>query len=287
MSFWSIESSRESSTPLTSKLLRVTAFAVLSLSLCGTATARSSITGVCPDGSMFIVKQRGDIPCRDSKQVDPHDLPPIRPTYLPRPYGWQVFQHKNDPNNPYNLVDRAQTIRDAGQPIDDGAAPPPHAQPEPPRHAALAPVAAPQKLQISAEERRDLALIVELSQQRLAARFAADDVPVVVELAHSRAFEDRVHAHYAGEELGPVVLFRAAATAEGSFHANFTFVQGHAAYHPRGGDPRRLALLAGELGPLAAGEAVLGYVVLPTQTDLSQPIDIYWNDRRISVALSR
>jgi hypothetical protein len=109
----------------------------------------------------------------------------------------------------------------------------------------------------------------------------------MVELAHSRAFEERLHTHFGSDELGPVVLFSAAANAAAAFHANFTFVQGHAAYHPRSGDPRRLALLTGKLGTLAAGDTVLGYVVLPPQTDLAQPIDIYWNDRRISAAFGR
>ncbi|MBW2267508.1 MAG: hypothetical protein JRH16_02940 [Deltaproteobacteria bacterium] len=275
-----------------SSLPRSIATAVLSLSLAGTATAGASITGVCPDGSMFVVRQRADIPCPESKEVEPHDLPPIRPAYLPRPYGWQVFQNKQDPNNPYNLVDRAQTIREAGEPIEDSPAPrPQRAQPEPQRHAALPPLSAPPPsappaLRLSAEERRNLALIVELSQKRSAARFAGEDAPLVIELAHSRAFEERLHAHYAGEPLGPVVLFSAAASTAASFHANFTFVQGHEAYHPRADDPRRLGLLTGELGPLATGESVLGYAVLPAQTDLTLPIDIYWNDRRISVAFS-
>lgn len=275
------------------RLLLIAAISVSSLALPSMAAARSSITGVCPDGSMFIVKRKADIPCKQSKQVEPHDLPPIRPNYLPKPYGWQVFQNKQDPNNPYNLIDRAEVIRNAGEPIaperTDAA---PTTRPEPVRQAALPPISnsrpgASRALDLSPVERRDLSLIVELSQERSNARFAGQDTPLVVELAHSRSFQERLHAHYANEALGPVVLFRAAATTPADFHANFTFVQGHAAFHPRGADPRHLGLLEGELGSLDAGEMVLGYAVLPRETDLAKPIDIYWNDRRISVELTR
>jgi hypothetical protein len=274
--------------------LQAIAIALLSLSLGSVATARSSITGVCPDGSMFIVKRKADIPCSQSKEVEPGDLPPIKPEYLPKPYGWQVFQNKQDPNNPYNLIDRAQTIREAGEPIDDAQAQPQATRatrPDPQMQAALAPVSAapppaPRPLELSPVERRDLALIVELSQQRSTARFAGEDLPLVIELAHSRAFEARLHDHFADTTLGPVVLFRADAKKPVDFHANFTFVQGHAAFHPRGTDPRHFGLLSGQFGSQAAGDSLLGYAVLPKDTDLSQPIDIYWNDRRISAALS-
>jgi hypothetical protein len=30
----------------------------------------------------------------------------------------------------------------------------------------------------------------------------------------------------------------------------------------------------------------LGYVVLPGATDLAEPMDIYWNDRRITAVLA-
>src|SRR5262245_16045682 len=70
-----------------------------------------SITGVCPDGSIFIVPHESQIPCRAAKEVDSLGVPPIRPNYLPNPYTWQVYNQLNDPNNPYNLVDSARQIR--------------------------------------------------------------------------------------------------------------------------------------------------------------------------------
>ncbi|MDP7570528.1 MAG: hypothetical protein QF391_02875, partial [Myxococcota bacterium] len=87
--------------------------------------------------------------------------------------------------------------------------------------------------------------------------------------------------------LGPVVVFSVRAEAASDFRANFTFVQGHVAYHPDPGDSQQLGILAGALGTLADGDHLLGYLVLPAKVDLSQPTDVYWNDRRISVALLR
>ena len=46
-----------------------------------------------------------------------------------------------------------------------------------------------------------------------------------------------------------------------------------------------VGLLYGHLGPLAPREAVLGYVVLPVHLDPAQPMDIYWNDRRLTATL--
>jgi hypothetical protein len=254
---------------------------------------------------MFIVKKEADIPCPRAKQVDPHEMPPIRPNYLPRPYAWEVFQAEQDPNNPYNLVDRARTVRESGREPDDTPQPRPQsAPPDPtatPETAAgrptpgLPPVSAapppPAPLALSVQETRDLVQIVELTQQRMPARFeraGAGAAPaLVVDLAYSRAFEARLRDHFAGDGLGPVLLFTASAIGPEAFHANLTFVQGHAAFHPDRDDPRQFGLLTGALGPLAAGETLLGYVVLPADVDLATPLDVYWNDRRISVALRR
>src|SRR5262245_53826959 len=69
------------------------------------APMAAAISGVCPDGSIFIVQSSDAIPCRAAKRVDPQDLPPLQPELLPRPYGWERFNRLADPNNPYNLVE--------------------------------------------------------------------------------------------------------------------------------------------------------------------------------------
>jgi hypothetical protein len=266
----------------------------LGLALTATALlagrAGKTISGVCPDGSIFIVQRKADIPCAAAKQVEPDEMPPIKPEFLPRPYAWEVFQQQQDPNNPYNLVDKAREVR-AGQIGPEDATGLPGAEPSPTPPVSAAPPA-PAQLALSPQDKRDLALIVELAQERVPAAFArasSGHAPtVVVRLAHSPAFEARLHRFWAerGESLvGPVVLFSAEAAAPGAFWANFTFSQGHTAFHANPDDPRQMDLIDGSLGPLAAGDAVLGYVVLPTDVDVAQPMDVYWNDRRLVATL--
>jgi len=270
---------------------------VAALSIAGApARAGDTITGVCPDGSVFIVKRSADIPCRDARQVEPQEVPPLKPQYLPRPYAWDVFQKQQDPNNPYNLVEAARRVRegaappDAGAPVAPGGGPaPPTAAAPPPVTAAVPPQAAapqppPEASAFSEQEIRDLFLIVELSQPRAPARFAPEPgLGVGLQLAHSPAFEARLAGRPAG--AGPVVLFSALAEEPGAFHANLTFVQGHQAFQPDAKDSAQLGVLHGALGPLGPEEAVLGYVVLPGSMDPARPMDIYWNDRLIQATL--
>ena len=90
---------------------------LLGAALMGAApSAAETISGVCPDGSIFIVQRRSAVPCREAKQVDPNDIPPLNPEFLPRPYGWEQFQGRQDPNNPYNVVDTAPSMRPLGGP---------------------------------------------------------------------------------------------------------------------------------------------------------------------------
>lgn len=269
--------------------------------------AARSITGVCPDGSVFVVQSRSQIPCSESKGVEPHQVPPVRPEYLPDPYTWQVYEQSQDPNNPYNLIDRAREIREGGAPGrgKEGApatpsvsAPPPGGGPEAPsasRGAASSPeTVRPLDLGLSEQELRDLYGIVELSQDRVPARFrreTADGRGVFeVDFAHSRAFERRVREAWrsrGGLGESSVLVFRAVAKREERFHANFTFVQGHLTFQPDATDPRQLGLLQGRLGSLGADEVVLGYVVLPEAMRLDASLDIYWNDRRTTARFAQ
>jgi hypothetical protein len=269
--------------------------------------AEASITGVCPDGSFFVVQRAESIPCSGAKQVEPGDLPPLKPQMLPRPYAWEVFNQQQDPNNPYNLIDAARQVREARAAEAAGAAlrePGTPAPPAPPSGASSPPVASsqparpapaqdagPVDLGLSDQDARDLALIVELSQQRAPAAFAlgSGDAPTLsVRVAPSSAFEARLREAFAqrGRGLsGPVLLFSARAAAPVSFHPNFTFVQGHQAFHPDPEDPAQLGLIRGGVGELARDSDVLGYVVLPEQVQLAQPLDIYLDDRQITATL--
>jgi hypothetical protein len=269
----------------------------------------SSISGVCPDGSIFIVRSAEQIPCADAKRVEPDQIPPLRPHYLPRPYAWERFQERQDPNNPYNVMDSGN----GAKPPEAATAPPaPSAPPALERAGNAAGASAPPMasagvaptvpatpvtarvadLALSNDEIRALVAIIELSQERAPATIeepAEGDPALLIRLAHSPAFEARVREAWAaaGRPLeGPVVVFTAEARHAVAFQANLTFAQGHVAFHPDHGDPRQFGILRGHQGALGEGEIALGYVVLPEATDPATPIDVYWNDRRITATLA-
>jgi hypothetical protein len=261
--------------------------------------AGASITGVCPDGSIFIVQSAGAIPCRDAKRVDPIDVPPLKPQFLPRPYGWEVFNRRNDPNNPYNLI-RSAPIND---PVVSRTQPQQEIQPEErvaartefvtestpapaPTQAAKAPAT---PLGLASSEIRDLVTIVDLSQRSAPAALTSDASGGRLQLAMSQAFESRLYQRFeegGRSTSGNVVLFSADTEQAGSFYGNLTFVQGHVAYQPDSANPFQLGLVHGSMGELDADEPVVGYVVLPEHIDVTQPIDIYWNDLQVTATLT-
>jgi hypothetical protein len=268
-------------------------FAVLALGLTHAGEAPATLTGLCPDGSVFIVQSAAAIPCRDAKLVDPNEVPPLRPEYLPSPYTWQVYNETRNPNNPYNLIDAARQIRARESGGEDSSTAPP-AVGSGPKAGALAEakpraVVAPLDLGLADQELRDLFQIVQLSQEYTPASFAretADGRGVFeVFVAHSGAFEKRLREAWTSRGgLGGsrVLLFAALSKQPEEFFANFTFVQDHLTFQPDATSARQLGVLQGRLGSLQANELVLGYAVLPAQIDLSADLDIYWNDRRIA-----
>jgi hypothetical protein len=269
------------------------------------ASARS-ITGICPDGSVFVVQQREQIPCDDAKEIQPHEVPPLRPELLPTPYTWQIYNETQNPNNPYHMIDAARAIREmAGQGASgqgasgQGAAGSAEAGAgtefsEGPGTAPLPGAAAaatgPIDLGLGDDELRDLFLLVELSQEQTPARFARETADgrelFEVSLARSEAFSQRLREAWASRGgLGgsQVLLFTSVSKQPAEFQPNLTFVQGHLSYQPAATNPRQLGILQGHLGALEADELVLGYVILPETLDLDRPVDVYWNDRRLSV----
>jgi hypothetical protein len=285
-----------------SRLLSLSAALALGLAA-APALRAESITGVCPDGSMFVVQRASSIPCRDAKLVQPHEVPPLRPEYLPRPYGWDVFQRETNPNNPYNQVitrgappsppDAAATAPQPGAP--PVSAPPPQAPESAPTPVAVAsapPASAPFAVALAPEELAQLATIVEAWQAHAPATLvkpgASAPQGMLLRVARSAALEGRVGdalARSGAASHGAVLAFQAQALEAGDFFANLTFVQGHIAFHPDPADRRQIGMLSGAQGPLSAGQSALGYVVLPESVDLAQPLDIYWDDRRIEATL--
>ena len=287
---------------------RLRALAVVSVFLAAPVSVFArTITGVCPDGSIYIVQRAESIPCRNSKQVEPTDVPPINPEYLPRPYGWERFNRETDPNNPYNLVDSVRDERGAPAPKSDkgdeallnamnqalttrqrgnAQTPTPLPVSTPP------PVARGLSLGLGPDEIQDLTTIVEVMQGYAPAagvvRDARGDALRIVSVARSASFEDRVHIELRRQGIpaaGPVVLFVVDTASASEFYGNFTFVQGHIAFHPETSNPAQFGMLNGELGELRVGEPALGYAVLPVHVDLAQSLDIYWNDVQITATL--
>ena len=269
-----------------------------------TAAGAGSITGVCPDGSVFVVRNPANIPCREAHRVEPHQVPPMRPENLPRSYLWDVYREKQNENNPYNLVDRAAKVRsslakDGSAPPDEalvppsdgtaaasGAAPPQVASAPPSRPATPAP--SKPELGLTDGELRDLFYLVEVSQQSAPATFATEaggQEALRVSFAHSQAFEARVRS--ATSVDGRVVLFSVQPNQHDTFRPNFTFVQGQTSFHPQSSDARQLGVLVGRLGELNKDDLVLGYAVLPGTIDIARPVDLYWDDRRLAVTFQR
>jgi hypothetical protein len=250
----------------------------------------AALTGVCPDGSIFVVQRRESIPCSGARLVEPHEIPPLRPEFLPNPYTWEVYRSGADPNNPYNLVEAARQVRalSAPPPPGDGTALAPEAPFAEGSPGAGMPV--PSSLGLSEVELRDLFLIVELAQDAVPAAFLRETADgreaFTLSLAASEAFEAQLRrAHPRAGELSraPILVWSAVAREPGSFHGTLTFTQGHLAYSPEVGDPLQFGLLQGRLGDLEAGEVALGWVALPERMDLAAPLGVYWNDRHLEV----
>jgi len=121
-------------------------FALLAGAMLAANAASASHTGVCPDGSIYIVQDVRQIPCADAKPIDSDEVPPIRPEYLPTPYTWKVWNERNSPNNPYNLIDAARQVREARAAEAAGAALRASEKPAPAPEGGATQNAAPQPL---------------------------------------------------------------------------------------------------------------------------------------------
>ncbi|MCH2171125.1 hypothetical protein MK489_10110 [Myxococcota bacterium] len=252
--------------------------------------ALATISGVCPDGSIFIVQTEQSIPCRQAKRVAPTDIPPLNPELLPRPFGWNRFHERQDPNNPYNLVDSIESGPSASEPPVSRWTPRESSTGSSRVEASPRPVSVPDRFPaLTPQELEDLAQIVELSQRRAPATFEkSEGSGVRLRIAHSKALESRLREVWrtaGGTPEGHPVVFSAAASQADRFYANLTFVQDSVAFHPNRDDARELGVLQGRLGRLGPDDRVLGYAWLPTSMDLKRSMDVYWNDRVLRTTL--
>jgi hypothetical protein len=253
------------------------------LSLVPSLASAESLAGVCPDGSAFIVQQEADIPCARAKLVEPSDLPPLRPEFLPRPYKWMVDQEARDPRNPYNLVDEAQRIRElrAGS-ADPTPSPTPPVEASPPRQET--------RLSLGESELRDLVRLVSLRQQVAPAELVIEDIhdrpQLYLQLAYSRAFEARTLEAMSDEaSRARIFVFTARAAEAVEFYPNFLVTQGSATFRPDALNPEEVRFLVGAPGRLPKGTMAVGYLRIPERFDPTQPMDLWWNDRSIETIL--
>jgi hypothetical protein len=286
----------------------------LGCALAASGDARAeSIAGVCPDGSIFVVAERANVPCARARFVAPSDLPPIKPQYLPRPYLQSVDEALRDERNPYNLIERAERIRAlrAGEAMREPASPLPGGGPTAagtPTAAALGALApraeansaaaggAPAQplpgLALTEQELADLVQVIVLRQSLAPATLTVRDLSGRPELelryAYSPAFERRVRDALSAEtaQRRPRVLaFSARSVRETELYPRFLVSQEGATFRPEPGDTTQLGLLLGAAGPMPAGTLVVGYLVLPPRFDPGVPLDLWWNDRRVTATL--
>ena len=257
----------------------------------GTLAQAESLSGVCPDGSFFIVQTMESVPCARAKLVDPADLPPIRPQLLPRPYTWYVDQGARDPNNPYNLLEAAEKIREARAPRP-AAAPGTATRATRVPQAAAPPAPAVSALRFDEGELRDLVRLVQMRQQVASAQLTLEDLRggerLRILLAHSSAFESILLASLGldPEERRVIAFVVSAPGEQAEFHPNFFVVQGSRTFRPDPEDPHELGLLVGSAGAIPARGLALGYLIVPTAFDPAASMELWWNDRSVAATLA-
>jgi len=264
------------------------------------ARADTTLSGVCPDGSFFIVQSRSAIPCANARLAAPSELPPVRPYLLPKPYTWYVDQEARNPNNPYNVLETAQKIRDARAGISASGpaqALPPAPQatrtPPPPQSAAAPPEPPPQSspVTLADSDLRDLVRLVALRQQQAPATLeignAHGQKSLRIEVAYSASFESyALHSLSLRPGVSHVLVWTAQAEREADFHPNFFAVQHGRTFRPDPEKPAEVGFLLGAPGKLPSGEMAVGYLVLPQAFDPAAPLEVYWNDRSMTAVLA-
>ena len=249
-----------------------------------------SLSGVCPDGSMFVVQDLASVPCAHAKLVDPSELPPMRPELLPRPYNWYVDQESRNQNNPYNLLDSAEKLREARRALQRAELEPSaRTEGAPPERSSRPDVEPPR---LAESELRDLVRLVALRQQVAPAELRVEDVyggeRLRIQWAHSNAF-----AALTLDALGldpaahHVIAFLALAPSDAAdFHPNFLVVQDARTYRPDPDQTREIGFLVGAPGTIPSGRLALGYLVVPAGFDPARELELWWNDRSARVLLA-
>jgi hypothetical protein len=255
------------------------------------ALAHAGVVAACGDGSVILAKRWDDVNCAGAIEGAPDDVPPIGSGKKPRPIAWANFLREQEelqrasrrPPVPVNRVKkRAPAVSAVRDESED-------------RYRSTRPSRAYSRpsLRLTAEERRDLSLLVELSQRSTPAvlehtRTGAGTA--VMQIAHSRAFEAHLHARQraAGDyRFGPILVFSLEPAGTDLRAAPLSFVQGGPGFSPNVDNPRDFGWIGeGDTRGKSKGRR-LGYIVLPESFEVSRPLAVFWGDAVVATTLRR
>jgi len=282
----------------------------LAMSMCITTlvAARAWVVAVCADGSIMIAKKWADVNCAGAIEVAPDDVPPIGSGIRPRSVAWASFLREQeamrreservrtrasrlsgrspaDPTAREELLDPARAYRNGnangnGRSLSGNTA----------RRSSAAMRAS---FTLAADERRDLALLVDLSQR---------DTPAILEntqngvttarlkIAHSRAFEAKLRAHQraaSARPFGPVLVFSLEPANADVMDTPLSFVQGGPSFRPNTRNSREFGWIDDVEVATGQGTRRLGYIVLPEFFEVSRPLAVFWGDAVVGATLRR
>jgi hypothetical protein len=153
--------------------------------------------------------------------------------------------------------------------------------------------AARPSLTLSADESRDLARLVDLSQRGTPAilELAHDgDTTAVLQIAHSRAFEAQLRARQraaANFPLGRVLVFSLEPADSDLVATHLSFSQRGRGFRPGAGDPRELGWIDAGGATTELGDRRIGYIILPRFYEVSRPLAVFWGDSVVATTLRR
>jgi hypothetical protein len=253
--------------------------------------SHAGVVAACGDGSVILAKKWDDVNCAGAIEVAPDDVPPIGSGKKPRPIAWANFLREQEemqresqrtPPRVDRAKDRARDVPAVrGESVDRYA-------PTRPRRTYSRP-----SLRLTAEERRDLSLLVELSQRSTPAvlehtRTGAGTA--VMQIAHSRAFEAHLHSRQRATgdyRFGPILVFSLEPASTDLRAAPLSFVQGGPGFSPNVDDPRDFGWIVESNTRGKAQGKRLGYIVLPESFEVSKPLAVFWGDAVIATTLRR
>jgi len=274
------------------------------------AAARAGVVAVCADGSIMIAKKWADVNCAGAIEVAPDDVPPIGSGIRPRSIAWANFLGEQEAMRRESKRVRTRANRVSGR---SPAVPTVREESLDPTRAyrngnangngngralsgdlARRPSAAMRaSFTLTADERRDLALLVDLSQRDTPAilKFTQKGVTTAsLKIAHSRAFEAKLRAHQrtaSARHLGTVLVFSLEPGNADAMDTSLSFVQGGPSFRPNARNSREFGWI--DDVDAATGQATtrLGYIVLPESFEVSRPLAVFWGDAVVGATLRR